>query len=149
MYETCELSMASLKMMNLIQDRLYMLFNLPEDWKDSSEDESEDVYPRIHRSPPSEKLCEFALNLFSRNSDLFTTNTDLPHICPMDAYPGLTLDFLNGTHMMFYDRQDFPDGSSLQSTYHMYNVHHNTTLTGNTFELADDDFIRFVSMKKS
>lgn len=130
-------------MMNIIQDRLYMLFNLPEDWKDSDGEECLD-----HRVPPSEELCTFVLNLFSRNSQLFTTNTDLPHICPMDIHPGLTLDFLNGTRMMFHDREDFSDGSSLQSTYHMYNVHHNITLTGNTSELADVDFIRFVSMKK-
>lgn len=131
--------------MNIIESRLELLSNLPEDWK-SSDDEEEDVYPRIHRTPPSKKLCDVTLNLFKRHQRLFVVNTDLPHICPTDIHPGLTFDFLNGTHMIFWDSQDFPDGSSLQSTYHMSNVHHNTTLTGDTHDLNDADFIRFVSM---
>ena len=111
-------------------------------------DEEEDQeFPE--RLPPSKRRCERILGLFVvPNLPYLPTNTDLPHICPMEEYRGLDLFWidLESFNMRFYDEIHLPDGSSFPASYYLSYVKPCPMIAqeDGLDELQDSDFKKFL-----
>ena len=102
--------------LKFFHNRFHALRKLPEGWKHSDEEEDQEFPDRL---PPSRQLCERIFSLLVQNISYFQTNKDLPHICPMEEYSGLSMFWLQGLNMRFYDEIHHPDGSHSPASYYM------------------------------
>lgn len=122
------------EVINFFQDRLSLLYQLPLNWKSSDEDENledlelkkdedlENVELKKERIPPSPEFCDRILKFLIQDPTFFKTKENLPHICPIEDFPGLDLFWMQGLHMVFYDDYNFSD-CHVEGTYHLSFIH--------------------------
>ncbi len=128
-------------------DRINELGSLPEGWHHEDEEDYEDT---SHRSPPSKETCLFVKECLLKRMRYMPNGWKLPHICPMEDYPGLDLWWMGNLSIRVYDALTFKDGSILESTVSLtcappggQYVHHQG-LTSEVTDVLMDSFFEYI-----